>query len=331
MGDRNPNYGVAALAATEAIAHYGRGNLDATLAYVGLADAYLDLAETEDTLADALRVGLEECEALRAERDAERLDAKSYRLLLLGDYAALGRALGLGSAPMTIDQATEAARALLVERNALRAALAVQAAAVRQHDAAQATLRAAEARDAATLRRREATPGDTLAELATAHEEARRWNARATELETERDETLRRVRVALGAFGVAGGGDPIVALEALAEDTHRRKAGALDEHADGTRTAGDGVAVAVDHVGTRERLLAIVRNARKLIVRWEHRMGCGAGYHIECGPSMIYPDGTIGGEWLCHDGLGRDRCEVELRKCNCGLGELREALEVNRG
>lgn len=179
----------ATTAAMRALAHYGRGNLDATLAYVGLADAYLDLAETEDTLADALRVGLEECEALRAERDAERLDAKSSRLLLLGDYAALGRALGLGlgSAPMTIDQATEAARALLVERNALRAALAVQAAAARQHDAAQATIRAADARDAATLRHREATPGDTLAELAAAREEARRWNARATELEAERD------------------------------------------------------------------------------------------------------------------------------------------------
>ena len=224
MADRNPNYGVAALAATEALAHYGRGNLDATLAYVGLADAYLDLAETEDTLADALRVGLEECEALRAERDAERLDAKSSRLLLLGDYAALGRALGLGSAPLSIDQATEAARALLVERNALRAALAVQAAAVRQHDAAQATLRAAEARDAATLRRREDTPGDTLAELAAAREEARRWNARATELETERDETLRRVRVALGALGVADCDDPIAALEALAEEVPRREA-----------------------------------------------------------------------------------------------------------
>lgn len=106
-----------------------------------------------------------------------------------GDTVKLGpgdRLCPLTADGMPVALVTELA-ALRAERNALRAALAVQAAAVRQHDAAQATLRAAEARDAATLRRREATPGDTLAELAAAREEAQRWNARATELETERD------------------------------------------------------------------------------------------------------------------------------------------------
>jgi len=72
VGEPNPSYGVAALAAAEAFAHYGRGNLDATIAYSGLADAFRRLAETEDTLAEALRVGLEECERLRTERDALR-------------------------------------------------------------------------------------------------------------------------------------------------------------------------------------------------------------------------------------------------------------------
>ena len=219
----------ATLAVTKATAHAWCDDRDAAIACAQTAEALYDLAATQDLLADALRVGLEECEALRAERDSERLDATGFRLLLLGDYAALGRALGLGSAPLTLDQATEAARALLVERNALRAALATQAAAVRQHEAAQATLCAADARDAATLRRREATPGDALAELAAAREEARQWNARATELETERDETLRRVRVALGALGVADCDDPIAALEALAEEVPRREAEALDE------------------------------------------------------------------------------------------------------
>jgi hypothetical protein len=80
-------------------------------------------------------------------------------------------------------------RALVAEAevDTLLDAIDAQAAAVRQHDAAQAAIRAADARDAATLRRREATPGDVLAELAAAREEARRWNARATELEAERD------------------------------------------------------------------------------------------------------------------------------------------------
>lgn len=189
MADRpgDPVRNRATLAATKALAHACCGDRDEAVACAQTAEALYDLATTQDLLAEALRVGLEEREALRAERDAERLNATGFRLLLLGDYAALGRALGLGSAPLTIDQATEAARALLVERNALRAAIATQAAAVRQHDAAQATLRAADARDTATLRRREATPGDTLAELAAAREEARQWNARATELEAERD------------------------------------------------------------------------------------------------------------------------------------------------
>lgn len=44
----------------------------------------------------------------------------------------------------------------------------------------------------------------------------------------ERTETLRRVRVAIGALGVADCDDPIAALEALAEDVPRREAEALD-------------------------------------------------------------------------------------------------------
>lgn len=48
--------------------------------------------------------------------------------------------------------------------------------------------------------------------------------------ELTRDELVRRVRVALRALGVADCDDPIAALEALAEDTHRRAIEATDEH-----------------------------------------------------------------------------------------------------
>lgn len=49
-------------------------------------------------------------------------------------------------------------------------------------------------------------------------------------LEDEREETLRRVRVALGDLGVADCDDPLVALEALAADVPRREREATEEH-----------------------------------------------------------------------------------------------------
>ena len=75
----------------------------------------------------------------------------------------------------------------IAERDALREALATQAAAVRQLDVARTARHDADARDAETLRRRQQAPGDVLAEIAAVREEARMWNARATELEGERD------------------------------------------------------------------------------------------------------------------------------------------------
>lgn len=54
--------------------------------------------------------------------------------------------------------------------------------------------------------------------------------AELSTLRTRSDETLRRVRVALGSLGVADCDDPIDALEALAADVSRRNREAAEEH-----------------------------------------------------------------------------------------------------
>ncbi len=110
---------------------------------------------------------------------------------------------------------------LRAEIERLREALQTQANAVRQLTTSSARRHELDARDAATLRRRQATPGDVLAALASAREDARCWNARATELETEQEDLFRRVRGVLRVFGVADCDNPIDALESLASDPKR--------------------------------------------------------------------------------------------------------------
>ena len=117
---------------------------------------------------------------------------------------------------------------LRAEIERLREALKTQAKAVQQLSVSSARRHELDAQDAATLRRREATPGDTLAELATAREEARAWNARATTLETEQNaryfeglaaalEACRGVKVTMLALADRRGG-PVACYDAFGEE-----------------------------------------------------------------------------------------------------------------
>lgn len=122
--------------------------------------------------------------------DNEQLRAKSARVTAERDEARaelLRRTAECDEVRARGRELRREVEALAVERDALREALATQAAAVRQLDVARTARHDADARDAETLRRRQQAPGDVLAEIAAVREEARMWNARATELEGERD------------------------------------------------------------------------------------------------------------------------------------------------
>lgn len=66
-------------AAADVLVYVAGGNRDAAIACAQRSQALFELAATEDMLADALRVGLEECDRLRDEFDAERAVSASLR------------------------------------------------------------------------------------------------------------------------------------------------------------------------------------------------------------------------------------------------------------
>lgn len=90
---QSPLIGRSALELAHGLAHFAGGNPEAGTARAEHADTLLSLAATEQMLAEALRVGLEECQRLRAEVvsvTAERDRARArYEILFNGCSLAL--------------------------------------------------------------------------------------------------------------------------------------------------------------------------------------------------------------------------------------------------